>query len=437
MIPRYTHPEMGGIWEDRSRYQKWLDVELAVCDVLAARGDIPQEAVEIIREKAAFDPARIDEIERETRHDVISFLTSVAEHVGPESRYVHLGLTSSDVLDTALALQLGEAGKVLLSWTDRLLQVLERRAREHKDLVLIGRTHGIHAEPTTLGLKFALWFAEMRRNRRRLVQAFEGARVGKISGPVGTLAQLDIEVEEKALQRLGLRPEPAASQVVQRDRHAEVLFALAMTSTTLDKIASEIRHHQRTEVRELEEPFAKGQKGSSSMPHKRNPIACEQVSGMARLLRANVQAGLENVPLWHERDISHSSVERVILPDSTIILHHQLRTMHRVLDGLVVYPEAMQANLERTRGLFYSGNVLVALARAGMTREDAYLIVQRNAMRAWETGEEFRTLLLADEELRQHLSEAEIDRCFDLKHHLRNVDLILKRALEAESESSP
>lgn len=432
MIPRYTRPEMGAIWEDRNRYQRWLDVELAVCDVLAERGEIPREAAAVIRAKAAFDPARIDAIEREVRHDVIAFLTNVAEHVGPEARYIHLGLTSSDVLDTALALQIREAGNLLCEQLERLLAVLRRQAEAHRRTVLIGRTHGIHAEPTTLGLKFALWHLELRRDLERLRRGIESCGVGKISGPVGTLAHLDPEVEEEALRRLGLGVEPVATQVVQRDRHAEFVFSLALTATTLDKIATEIRHHQRTEVRELEEPFGRGQKGSSSMPHKRNPIGCEQVSGLARLLRGHVQAALENVPLWHERDISHSSVERVILPDGTILLHHLLVTMTRILDGLRIDPEAMRANLERTQGLVYSGTVLVELARAGLSREEAYRLVQRHAMRAFETGESFAALLGGDPEIRAHLDAATLAACFDLDRHLRHVDQIFARAFAGQ-----
>jgi adenylosuccinate lyase len=428
VIPRYTRPEMGAIWEDRNRYQRWLDVELAVCDVLAERGEIPREAAAAIRAKAAFDPERIDAIEREVRHDVIAFLTNVAEHVGPESRYIHLGLTSSDVLDTALALQIREAGGLLSEQLERLLAVLRRQAEAHRRTVMIGRTHGIHAEPTTLGLKFALWHLELGRDLERLRRGIEVCSVGKISGPVGTLAHLDPEVEEESLRRLGLRVEPVATQVVQRDRHAEFVFALGLTATTLDKIATEIRHHQRTEVRELEEPFGRGQKGSSSMPHKRNPIGCEQVSGLARLLRGHVQAALENVPLWHERDISHSSVERVILPDGTILLHHMLWTMTRILDGLRIDAEAMRLNLERTRGLVYSGTVLVELARAGLSREDAYRLVQRHAMRAWESGEDFAALLGGDPEIGEHLSAETLAACFDLDHHLRHVDRIFARA---------
>jgi adenylosuccinate lyase len=434
MIPRYTHSEMGAIWEDRARYAKWLEVELAVCDVLAERGEIPREAAAAIRARAAFDPRRIDEIERECRHDVIAFLTNLAEAIGPESRHVHLGLTSSDVLDTALALQLRDAGELLLAQTDRVRSALRRLAEEHRRTVMVGRTHGIHAEPTTFGLKMAIFYGEMRRDAARLRRAFEGARVGKISGAVGTFAHLDPEVEEEVLARLGLRPEPVATQVVQRDRHAEVVFALALTGTTLDKIATEIRHLQRTEVREAEEPFGERQKGSSSMPHKRNPIACEQISGLARLLRAHVQAALENVALWHERDISHSSVERVILPDATIALDHMLRAAARVLEGLQVHPAAMRENLERTRGLIFSGAVLLALARAGLTREEAYRLVQRSAMRAWETGEEFEALLRADLEIRRHLDDGALRRCFDLDHQLRNVDRIFERALGPQEE---
>ncbi len=430
MITRYTRPEMGAIWEERNRYQRWLDVEIAVCDVLAERGEIPTEAAQTIREKAAFDPDRINEIERETRHDVIAFLTNVAEYVGADSRFIHLGLTSSDVLDTALALQLRDAGDLLLPQVVAVRQVLKRRAREHGHTPMVGRTHGVHAEPISLGLKFALWYAEMTRQQERLERAFRGVRVGKISGAVGTFAHLDPAIEEAVLQRLGLEPEPVSNQVVQRDRHAELVFALALTGTTLDKIATEIRHLQRTEVRELGEPFSKGQKGSSAMPHKRNPILCERLSGMARLLRSYVQTALENVPLWHERDISHSSAERVILPDSTILLDFMLHDAHRVLDGLEIHPEAMRRNLDLTGGLVYSGTVLLALARAGVSREDAYLWVQRNAMKSWESGEAFLALLQADDDVRSHLEPRELERCFDPEHQLRHVDRILERALE-------
>jgi adenylosuccinate lyase len=432
VIPRYTRPEMGAVWEDRNRFRLWWEVELAVCEVLAERGEIPAEALEELREKAAFDPKRIDEIESEIRHDVIAFLTNVAENVGPASRYVHLGLTSSDVLDTALALQLVEARDRILPLVDELLEILRGRAVEHRRTVMVGRTHGIHAEPTTLGLKFALWHQEMGRDRVRLARAFESARVGKISGPVGTFAHLDPEVEEAALSRLGLRPEPVSNQIVQRDRHAELVFALALTGTTLDRIATEIRHLQRTEVGEMAEPFAAGQKGSSSMPHKRNPIVTEQVSGLARLLRSYSQAALENVPLWHERDISHSSVERVILPDATILMHYLLGKMRSVLKGLDINAEAMKANLESSGGLIFSGTILVALARVGLSREEAYRLVQRHAMKAWETGADFRALLESDPEIGEHLGPDELAHCFDLEHHLRHVDRILERAWTGE-----
>ncbi len=429
MFPRYTRPEMGAIWEERSRYQRWLDVEIAVCDVLAERGEIPAEAARNIREKAAFEPERIEEIERQTRHDVIAFLTNVAEHVGPDSRFVHLGLTSSDVLDTALALQLRDAGARLLPQVVELCEVLASKAREHSQTLMVGRSHGVHAEPISLGLKMGLWYAEMVRGHDRLARAFEGVRVGKISGAVGTFAHLDPEIEETVLARLGLEPEPVSNQVVQRDRHAELVFAVGLLATTLDKIATEIRHLQRTEVRELSEPFGSGQKGSSAMPHKRNPILCERISGLARLLRSHVQAAMENVPLWHERDISHSSVERVILPDSTILLDFMLRDALKILKGLEVYPEAMKSNLESTHGLVYSGAVLLALARAGITREEAYELVQRNAMSSWESGADFRALLDADEEITRHLDSEALDRCFDAAHQLRHVDRILDRAL--------
>jgi adenylosuccinate lyase len=418
---------MAELWSDRSRWSAWLEVELAVCEALAARGMVPAEDLATIRERAGFDPARIEAIEAEVKHDVIAFLTSVAETVGPASRHIHYGLTSSDVVDTAQALLLVRAADRILDGVGRLLEVLERQARAHRATVLVGRTHGIHAEPYTLGLKFAGWFAEMARNRGRIRAAREEIRVGKISGAVGTYAHLGPDVEVEVLHRLGLEPETVSTQVVARDRHAVFVSALGVLASSIDRIATEIRHLQRTDVREVEEPFSAGQKGSSAMPHKRNPIGCENLSGLARIVRSYVQAALENVPLWHERDISHSSVERVILPDATILCDTMLARLTGILDGLLVYPEAMRANLEKTRGLVFSQAVLLALARAGMTREDAYRIVQTHAMAVWRGEGSFRERLAADPEVRRVLSDAELAGCFDPERSLRHVDVIYER----------
>lgn len=427
MIPRYTRPEMAELWSDRSRWSAWLEVELAVCEALAARGMVPAEDLATIRERAGFDAARIEAIEAEVKHDVIAFLTSVAETVGPASRHIHYGLTSSDVVDTAQALLLVRAADRILGGIGRLLEVLERQARAHRATVLVGRTHGIHAEPYTLGLKFAGWFAEMARNRDRIRAAREEIRVGKISGAVGTYAHLGPDVEAEVLRRLGLEPETVSTQVVARDRHAVFVSALAVLASSIDRIATEIRHLQRTDVREVEEPFSAGQKGSSAMPHKRNPIGCENLSGLARVVRSHVQAALENVPLWHERDISHSSVERVILPDATILCDTMLARLTAILDGLLVYPDAMRANLEKTRGLVFSQAVLLALARAGMTREDAYRIVQTHAMAVWRGEGGFRDRLAADPEVTGVLSDADLAGCFDPARSLRHVDAIYER----------
>ncbi len=430
MIERYTRPEMGALWTDQARFGAWLEVELAVCEVLTARGVIPEEDMAVIRERAAFDTARIAEIEAEVRHDVIAFLTSVAEKVGPASRHVHYGLTSSDVIDTALALQLTRAADRLLGTLDGLIAVLERRAEEHRGTLMVGRTHGIHAEPYTLGLKFAGWYAEARRNRERLRRAREEVGYAKISGSVGTYAHLGPEIEAEVLERLGLRVEPLATQVIPRDRHATFVSVLGVLASSLDRISTEIRHLQRTDVREVEEPFARGQKGSSSMPHKRNPVGCENVSGLSRLVRSYVQAALENVPLWHERDISHSSVERVILPDATILVDYMLARMTRILDGLLVYPERMLQNMELTRGLVFSQAVLLALTRKGLTREQAYDIVQRNAMRTWAGEGSFRELLEADAELRERITTADLDEMFDPARLLRHAEAVFERVLK-------
>jgi adenylosuccinate lyase len=418
---------MNAIWEPANRFALWLKIELLVCEAWAAQGQVPADALAEITAKAGFDVARIDAIEREVKHDVIAFLTAVAERVGPAARYIHLGLTSSDILDTCLALQLVQAADLLLADLAAVEEVLADLARRHKDTVMMGRTHGGHAEPTTFGLKLAMWLEEVRRGRTRLQRAREVVSYGKLSGAVGTFANVPPSIEEFVCARLGLSPEPVSTQIIQRDRHAEYLAALALVGSSLDKFATEIRHLQRTEVREAEEPFSEGQKGSSAMPHKRNPVACEQISGLARVLRANVQVGLENIALWHERDISHSSAERVILPDSTILLDYLLARFREILEGMRVYPDRMLANLKASHGVIFSQQVLLALAKAGAAREAAYRLVQRNAMQAWEKEAEFQALLLADAEVRQHLGPAEIAACFDLGYHLRHVDAIFRR----------
>ena len=430
MIARYTREEMGALWTDEARYRAWLAVEVAVTDALARRGFVPQADAEAIHARldGSIDTARIAAIEAEVKHDVIAFVTSVAERIGPAGRHLHFGLTSSDVVDTALAMTLVRASDVLLAGIDRLLAVLERQARAHKDTVMVGRTHGIHAKPYTLGLKFVSWHLEARRNRERLVAAREEVRTGKLSGAVGTYAHLDPGVEAEVLAVLGLHPEPLATQVIPRDRHAAYVAALGVLASSLDRVATEIRHLQRTDVREVEEPFAKGQKGSSAMPHKRNPIGCENVCGLARLVRSYVQAALENVPLWHERDISHSSVERVALPDATILCDFMLHRMTGILDGLLVYPDRMAENLARMKGLVFSQAVLLALNAAGLPRERAYEIVQRSAMRVWEGGGGLHDLLRADPEVRAVLSDDALAACFDPRRTLRHVDAIYERA---------
>ncbi len=427
MIERYSRPAMASLWTDQSRFATWLEVELAVSEVLSERGEIPVEDMAVIREKAAFDIERIEQIEAEVGHDVIAFLTSVAEHIGPESRHVHHGLTSSDVVDTAQALRVVRAADMLLADLAEFKEVLRRQAHAHRGTVMIGRTHGIHAEPYTLGLKFASWFAEAERNERRLVVARAEVNYGSISGAVGTFAHLGPDVEAAALARLDLQPEPIATQVIPRDRYAGFLAVLGVLASSLDRIATEIRHLQRSDVREVEEPFRKGQKGSSAMPHKRNPVGCENISGLSRVVRSNVQAALENVALWHERDISHSSVERVILPDSTILCDYMLARMTRILDGVHVYPERMQQNMAITRGLIFSQTVLLALTSAGLTREAAYSIVQRNAMRTWAGEGDFKDLLSQDGELTAVLSSERLDALFEPARLLQNVDAIFRR----------
>ncbi|MGE3404114.1 MAG: adenylosuccinate lyase [Vicinamibacterales bacterium] len=423
---------MGRIWSDQRRYETWLQVEVAAAEAMARAGIVPPEAAADLREKGAFDIARIEAIEQVTQHDVIAFTTAVAEKVGPSARWLHFGLTSSDVIDTAQALQMREACDLILTLLDGLMQAARARAEEHRRTPMIGRTHGVHAEPMTFGLKVALWHAELQRDEARIRRAREVIAVGQISGAVGTFGHLPPAIEEDVCRSLGLAPDPVSSQVIQRDRHAELLSMLAITASTLEKIALEIRGLQKTEIGEVEEPFAKGQKGSSAMPHKRNPIGCEQIVGLARLLRANAHAALENNALWHERDISHSSVERVILPDTFIALDHMLRRMTRIVSGMVVYPERMLENLQRSRGVVFSGTVLLELARRGVSREQAYEWVQRNAMRAFHEQRDFKGLLLADADVTGVLPPAEIEKAFDLGEQLRHVDYIFERVFQPE-----
>jgi adenylosuccinate lyase len=429
MIDRYTRDEMGRLWSEDQKFHSWLEVELAACEELSARGLVPAADLATIRSRARFDVARIAEIESRVGHDVIAFLENLSENIGPAARHVHYGLTSSDVVDTAQALRTVRAIDILLRGVDELRAVLRRQADAHRRTRMVGRTHGIHAEPYVLGLKFAAWFAEAGRNHRRLTVAREELRRGKLSGAVGTYSHLGPEIEAAVLARLGLVPEVVATQVVPRDRHAMLVATLGVLASSLDRIATEIRHLQRTDVREVEEPFAAGQKGSSAMPHKRNPVRCENVTGLARVVRSYVQAALEDIPLWHERDISHSSVERVILPDATILCDFLLHRMRGVLDGLLVYPERMAENLERTRGLVYSQAVLLALTEAGLEREKAYAIVQRHAMRTWAGEGALRDLLEQDPEVGAVLDRRALAVCFDPERLLRHVDTVIDRAL--------
>jgi adenylosuccinate lyase len=430
MIGRYTSPEMGRLWSDQRKYETWLQVEAAAADAMARAGIVPAEAARDIRARGRFGIARIEEIEQVTQHDVIAFTTAVAEHVGPSARWLHFGLTSSDVIDTAQALQMREGCDLILSGLDALQQAIRTRAEEHRLTPMIGRTHGVHAEPMTFGLKLALWHAELGRDVVRIRRARETVSVGKLSGAVGTFAHIPPSVEADACRSLGLEPVPVASQVIQRDRHAELLTALAITASTLEKAALEIRGLQKTEIGEVEEPFAKGQKGSSAMPHKRNPIGCEQIVGLARLVRANAGAAFENNALWHERDISHSSVERVIVPDSFIALDHMIRRFTRIVAGMVVYPDRMRENLERSRGVVFSGTVLLELARRGVSREQAYEWVQRNAMRSFREHQDFKALLLADPDVLRVLPAADLERAFDLGEQLRHVDHVFARVFQ-------
>lgn len=427
MIERYSRPEMSAIWTDEAKYNNWLKVEIAVCEAWAKYGRIPKSAVKVIKKKAGFEVVRINELEKELKHDVISFLTSVSEHVGEEARFIHLGLTSSDVLDTAFALQLRDASDILVKDLKQVTKILKKQAYKYKNTPMVGRTHGIHAEPKTMGLVFALWYDEMKRNTERMKRAREVVSVGKISGAVGTFANVPPEIEEDACRRLGLKAAPISTQIVQRDIHAEFFVTLSIIASCIEKIATEIRHFQRTEVLELEEPFAHGQKGSSAMPHKRNPVLSENLSGLARLVRSYALPALENIPLWHERDISHSSVERVIGPDGTILLDFMLSRLAGLLDGLQVYPENMKRNLWLTRGLIFSQKVLLKLVEKGLSREDAYRLVQENAMRTWKGEGDFKELLSGDKAVSAALTPGELDECFDETADLKNVDRIFER----------
>jgi adenylosuccinate lyase len=430
MIPRYSRPEMKGLWEPESRYRAWLEVEILACEANAKLGLIPARSLANIRKKADFNVKRIDALEKVVKHDVIAFLTAVGERVGPDSRYIHLGLTSSDVLDTSLASLMRRASDIIISDIHLVLGTLKKKARQHKNTVMIGRSHGVHAEPVTFGLKMALWYEEMTRALERMVRARDTISVGKVSGAVGTFANIDPFVETYVCRKLGLKPEPVATQVVQRDRHAEFMSTLALIATSIEKFSVELRHLQRTEVLEAEEYFSEGQKGSSAMPHKRNPISAENLSGLARVVRSNAVAAMENVALWHERDISHSSVERIIIPDSTILIDYMLSRFNGLIDNLFVYPRNMKRNMELSKGLFHSETVMLALVGKGISRETAYFYVQRNAMDVWKHGGDFKERLQNDKDIRKYLTSREIADCFDLSHTLEKVDFIFKRVFK-------
>lgn len=427
MISRYSREAMTAIWSPENRYRKWLDIEILACEAMAQKGEIPSGALKNIKEKAAFDVARIEEIEKATKHDVIAFLTSVVEKVGEDGKFIHKGLTSSDILDTSLAVLLKEASDMLIDDMRRLLDVLKNKAMRYKDTLMVGRSHGIHAEPITFGLKMTLWYQEMERNLARMIRAKETISYGKISGAVGTYSFIDPSIEDYVCRKLGLTPAPVSSQIVQRDRHAEYFTTLAIIGSSIDKFSQEIRLLQRTEVREAEEYFAPGQKGSSAMPHKRNPVLSENLSGLARLMRSYAVAALENIPLWHERDISHSSVERVIAPDATVLLDFMLSRFTDLLDTLVVYPERMLANLNMTRGIIFSQMVLLKLVDKGMSREDAYAAVQKNAMKSWQDDEDFKMLLCEDVEVMSCLTAEDIHAAFKLENFLRHIDVVYHR----------
>jgi adenylosuccinate lyase len=427
MIQRYTREEMARIWSDENKFNIWLQIEILAVEAHSKLGLVPSEAVEEIKSKAKFDIQRILEIESVVKHDVVAFLTNVAENVGEASKYIHYGMTSSDILDTCLALQMKQAGELITSGLEKLAEVLKRKAIEYKYTLMIGRTHGVHAEPITLGFKFALWYEETKRNIERMKRATENIAYGKIAGAVGTYDNVNPFVEEYVCEKLGLKVEPISTQIIQRDRHAEYLNTLAIIASSLEKFATEIRHLQRTEVLEAEEYFSEGQKGSSAMPHKRNPVRCERIAGLARIVRANAIAGMENIPLWHERDISHSSVERVIIPDSTILVDFMLSEMTDIIDKLIVYPERMLRNLNLTKGLIFSQKVLLALVEKGLTRETAYKIVQRNAMRCWKTGENFLDVLKEDEDIIKYLGDGELEKIFDYKSILEKIDFIFEK----------
>ncbi|MCY8035721.1 adenylosuccinate lyase [Bacillus sonorensis] len=427
MIERYSRPEMAAIWTDENRFQAWLEVEILACEAWAELGVIPKEDVKAMRKNASFDMNRILEIEQDTRHDVVAFTRAVSETLGEERKWVHYGLTSTDVVDTALSYLLKQANEILLKDIERFVDILKEKAKEHKYTVMMGRTHGVHAEPTTFGLKLALWYEEMKRNLERFKQAKEGIEVGKISGAVGTYANIDPFVEQYVCEKLGLKPAPISTQTLQRDRHADYMGALALIATSIEKFAVEIRGLQKSETREVEEFFAKGQKGSSAMPHKRNPIGSENMTGMARVIRGYMLTAYENVPLWHERDISHSSAERIILPDATIALNYMLNRFGNIVKNLTVFPENMKRNMDRTLGLIYSQRVLLALIDTGMAREEAYDTVQPKAMEAWEKQVPFRQLVEAEENITSRLSPEQIADCFDYNYHLKNVDFIFER----------
>ena len=427
MIPRYTRPEMARIWTEQRKFETWLQIELVVCEALSELGEIPNEAIKEIKEKATFNVDRVNELEKVTKHDVIAFLTNVGEYIGPLSRYLHYGLTSSDILDTSLALLLKEASDLILQDIQRLLAVLKEKAFKYKDTLMIGRSHGIHAEPITFGLKMALWYDEMKRNLLRMERAREAISVGKISGAVGTFAHVPPSVEETVCKRLGLKPAPISTQIVQRDHHAEFFTTLAIIASSIEKFSVELRHLQRTEVLEAEEFFSKGQKGSSAMPHKRNPISAENLSGLARLVRSYSLAALENIPLWHERDISHSSVERVIGPDATILTDYMLNRLASLIENLIVYPENMKTNLEKMGGLIHSEAILLLLTKKGLSREEAYGVVQRNAMQVWEKGADFKALLSQDKTIKRLLNREELEHAFDVRGHLKHVENIFQR----------